>query len=228
MHFDDTAPDTSAALERLHAAGDPLLAQALTGLGWNPQEVIGVDTATIEDIARQMDRDHRLAQKLWAEGLRETRLLAIRLEEPKKTQADQLDRWVHQLTHEELTTYLVDHLLTKSPATRHLVPRWAASHHPLVRNAGFRLLNRLGLDDDELDPKARFPGYFTLSGLQSDGADAPTNAIVRTWRAIVRYMGRRNRRTGQQAVKRAQEAQLLWEQDKIQLNREYTDRTNKQ
>lgn len=216
MHSDDTAPGVNSVLERLLSAKDPLLAQALTRLGWPPSAVLGVDSATVEQLAREIGRNHALARALWSEGFRETRLLAIRLAQPAEADAAMLDDWVHQVQHNELAAYLTEHLLVKASAARSRAPSWSTAQQPLVRAIGYELLTRLNLDDEELSPDARFPGYFTLSGLSDQNVGAPANAWVRGWRSVIRYLGRRNRRAGQKAVRRAHEALLMWEQDKVE------------
>ncbi|NLT35097.1 MAG: DNA alkylation repair protein [Gaiellales bacterium] len=187
-------------IDTLRAHADPLLAGALERLGAPPGSALGVDLPFLEDLARDLRPNHTLAVALWERGLRETRLLAIALADPRALSEEQAQEWVDQADTTELADYLATRLLEKTPVGRRLAPSWSLSSQDMVRRVGFLLMTRLSIDDAG-HPDARFPGYFAPPGNEAPGRCSPL-------RAAMRFLGRRNRRTAWKAVELARHAQL--------------------
>lgn len=204
-------------LDTLRSQADPLLAGALVRLGARPDSVLGVDLAALEDLARGLRPDHDLAVQLWKAGFRETRLLAAAIADPQKLEAGQARTWVAETETIEVADYLVIKLLEKSPVGRELAPAWSLSAQEMERHVGFLLMARLSIDDAG-HPEARFPGYFApLADLSHEteaahgtggGPAADGGGFRRSFRALLRFLGRRNRRQAWKAVQHAREAEL--------------------
>src|SRR5512134_783073 len=57
-------------------------------------KVFGIRMGEIQKFAKGLGRDHDLAAALWNEGVYETRMLAIYVDEPARVTSAQMDRWV--------------------------------------------------------------------------------------------------------------------------------------
>ena len=111
--------------------------------GLNYRVNFGVELPRLKEIAARHEKDHALAQALWREEVRESKILAALLQPVDTFTPDLAELWVDTLpTTEiaELTSMLLFQHLTYAPS---LSFRWIADERPLARICGFRVIARL-------------------------------------------------------------------------------------
>src|SRR2546425_8974129 len=81
-------------LTRLRRLGNPKNVAGRARFGINPSRTLGISVLDLRRLARDLGADHTLAQKLWASGIHEARILASFIDDPRRVTAAQLDRWV--------------------------------------------------------------------------------------------------------------------------------------
>ncbi|MCK4331852.1 MAG: DNA alkylation repair protein, partial [Dehalococcoidia bacterium] len=62
--------------ERLESLSNPQAVEGMAKYGIRPAKTYGVSIPDLRDIAREIGKDHGLAQRLWEAGIRETQILA--------------------------------------------------------------------------------------------------------------------------------------------------------
>src|SRR4051794_63365 len=67
--------------------------EMLPRYGIDAPKSFGVPMAKIQQLAKQLGRDHALALALWNTGWYEARLLTAYVDEPTRVTATQMDRW---------------------------------------------------------------------------------------------------------------------------------------
>jgi len=55
---------------------------------------LGVSVPEMRKLAKEVGRDHRLAQSLWKTGIAEARIVAAFVADPAAVTSAQMDRWV--------------------------------------------------------------------------------------------------------------------------------------
>ena len=117
--------------------------------------VFGVSVANIRALAKQIGRDHELADQLWRTGWYEARLLAAFVDEPKLVTPAQMDRWAGEFENWADCDTICFHLFDKTPFAFAKVDQWAADEREFVRRAAFALLASVALHDKKA-PDAPF------------------------------------------------------------------------
>src|SRR5215218_7015514 len=81
------------ALAALEALGTEEGRLGMARYGIVATKVFGVSVANIRKLAKELGRDHVLADELWRTGWYEARLLAAFIDDPKLVAPAQMDRW---------------------------------------------------------------------------------------------------------------------------------------
>jgi len=81
-------------IEKLESLSDPEAVKGMARFGINPENTYGVSIPNLRKIAREVGKDHALAQQLWTSGIHEARILASMIDDPKITTEEQMESWV--------------------------------------------------------------------------------------------------------------------------------------
>ena len=81
-------------LQLLASRPDPDAVEGMARFGIVAKKVYGGwSTPALKKLAREIGRDHALAQELWASEIYEARVLATLIDEPEKVTARQMNQW---------------------------------------------------------------------------------------------------------------------------------------
>ena len=114
----------------------------------------GVSIVDLKNYAKQFDKNHLLALKLWNKKWRETIILATMLDEPKEVNEEQVDFWIKTAENIEVVEQLILNLITDTPFAFAKALEWCRGKKFQVKYAGLLLMGRLALtsknDIDEM------------------------------------------------------------------------------
>jgi 3-methyladenine DNA glycosylase AlkD len=118
-------------------------------------KAFGVPMSEIQAMARELGRDHDLAEALWSTGVYEARLLAAMVDDPKRVTSAQMDRWAREFESWADCDTVCFKLFDQSPHAFAKIRKWSRSRSELVKRAAFALaasvaLHRKDAPDDEL------------------------------------------------------------------------------
>jgi 3-methyladenine DNA glycosylase AlkD len=85
--------DVSAALGWLKRKARKSTLASMARYNIPSDTALGVSMKEIQTLAREIGRDHALAEKLWQSGIYEAQLLAAYVDDPAQVTAAQMDRW---------------------------------------------------------------------------------------------------------------------------------------
>ena len=140
-----TARDAVAWLER--KSSKRVRDEQRTRYGITAAKALGVPMSSIQQLAREIGRDHALAEALWKTGVYEARLLAAYVDEPERVTAAQMDRWARDFDNWCVCDTLCFALFDRSPYAWGQVGPWCRRDEEFVRRAGFALLACLAAHD---------------------------------------------------------------------------------
>ena len=95
----------------------------------------GVSLPTIRAIARSCPPDHAFARYLFLQDVRELRLAALTLAEPRRVVAAEFDAWGAGIVNSEVAEEAAFALLSRTECVRELYAAWMAATDPLLRYA---------------------------------------------------------------------------------------------
>ena len=107
----------------------------------------GVPMNRIQALARELGRDHALAQALWDSDRYEARLLAAYVDEPAKVTGAQMDRWCRDFDNWGVADTVCFALFDRTPHAWSRVHKWAALKDEFPKRAAFALLWGLTVHD---------------------------------------------------------------------------------
>ena len=136
------------ALAALEARGEPSIRDGMARYGISTKDrVIGVRVAAIQQVAKQLGRDHDLAAALWKTEVYEARMLTAFVDDPALVTPEQMDRWTREFDNWAICDTLCFKLFDQSPHAFAMVDRWADDADEFVKRTAFALLASLALHD---------------------------------------------------------------------------------
>ncbi len=114
---------------------------------WEP--MFGVSFAVLKTLAKRIRVDHELACALWATGNFDARNLAVKVVDPARMSAADLDRWAQEPTAAMCNSY-VAHVAAEGPHAHAKVAQWLAAADEAQRRMGWLLIAALAMRDETL------------------------------------------------------------------------------
>ncbi len=180
-----TLHETMDLLQRL---GDEASASGMARFGITGNEVLGIRMPVLRGLAREIGRNHTLAQQLWDTGVHEARLLAVLIGDPRELTESLMDLWVGDFDSWDICDQACINLFIKSSQAYEKAAEWTARAGEFEKRAGFAMMAALAVHDKRaLD--ARFIGFLPLICEHAvDGRNFVKKAV--SW--ALRQIGKRN------------------------------------
>ena len=190
-------------LAELRALSSQADKQGMARSGINVNKAYGVSIPPIRDLAKQIARDHTLAQQLWSTGVHEARLLACLIDEPEKVTDKQMERWARDFDSWDLCDQVCNNLFDQTPFAYRKVTQWSARPQEFVKRAAFSLMASLAVHDKKALDSA-FEPFFPLIARE---APDERNFVKKAVSWALRQIGKRNARLRKLALQTAKEIQ---------------------
>jgi 3-methyladenine DNA glycosylase AlkD len=192
-------------LERLKAKAQPDQLQGMARYGMAVDNRLGVKVPELRKLAKEIGRDHRLAQDLWATGIAEARILASMVDVPAVVSEEQMEAWAQDFDSWDVCDQVCMNLFDKSPLAWQKVRDWAEREEPYVKRAAFALLACLAWHDKQ----AADERFIALLPLIRAGATDQRNYVKKAASWALRNIGKRNLRLNTAALDVAQELERI-------------------
>ena len=173
--------------------------------GMSVEGRLGVSVPELRKLAKEVGRDHRLAQSLWKTGIAEARIVAAFVDDPAAVTSAQMDRWVKDFDSWDVCDQACLSLFDKSPLAWQKIPRWAGREQEFVKRAAFALIAGLAWHDKQAADQ-RFTDLFPIL---MKGADDDRNYVKKAVSWAIRNIGKRNPKLNRAAVKLAKDIQRM-------------------
>jgi len=198
MQYDDT-------LQRLKSLADPKAVEGMARYGIATEKAYGVSIPNLRKIAKDIGKDHSLAQRLWQAGIRETRILASMIDDPKMVTQEQMESWVKDFDSWEVCDQCCQNLFGRRKFAYQKAVEWSSNEAEFIKRAGFVLMARLAVSDKKADDK-EFVKFLPI--IKREAAD-DRNFVKKAVSWALRQIGKRNLALNGMAIKSAQEIQQM-------------------
>jgi 3-methyladenine DNA glycosylase AlkD len=162
-------------------------------------KAFGVSVGTIQQLAKQIGRDHDLAEALWQTGWYEARMLTSFIDEPERVTSSQMDRWARDFDNWAIVDTLCFNLFDRTPHAWRKVEQWSTKSGEFVKRAGFALLACLAIHDKQASNESLLRSLRLIE----QGAADDRNFVKKGVSWALRTVGRRNRTLNGAAVETA-------------------------
>ena len=190
-------------LEKLKPLSNPEAIEFMAKYGITPEKTYGVSIPNLRILARETGTDHDLAQQLWVSDIRETRILASMIDDPRIVTEEQMESWVKNFDYWEICDQCCQNLFGKTKFAYQKAIEWSSSDKEFIKRAGFVLMARLAVGDKKADDK-QFEIFLPIIKKEAtDGRDYVKKAV--NW--ALRQIGKRNLNLNGRAIEIAKEIQ---------------------
>jgi 3-methyladenine DNA glycosylase AlkD len=190
-------------MQRLKSLSDPEAVKGMARFGINPENTYGVSVPNLRKLAKEVGRDHALAQELWASGVHEARILASMVDEPKLVTEEQMEAWVRDFDSWDVCDQVCMNLFEKVPVAWCKVSEWSQREEEFVKRTAFALLACFAWHDKG----AADERFIELMPVIVSGASDERNFVRKAVNWALRNIGKRNPNLNKAAIATAREIQ---------------------
>ncbi|MCZ6726772.1 MAG: DNA alkylation repair protein [Acidobacteria bacterium] len=159
------------------------------------EPMYGASFADLRALKKKIKIDQPLAEKLWASGNHDSRVLATMIADPDAIRAIELEGWLGELDNYVIADAFSG-LVWRTPYARSKAEKWLKSRKEFIGQVGYNLLAHLAMNDEELSDR-----YFEdqLKRIEA-GIHGSANRIRHAMNQALIAIGVRNRVLERRAV----------------------------
>jgi len=192
-------------LRKLKSLCDPKAVEGMARFGINPENTYGVSVPNLRMMAKEIGRNHVLAQQLWSSGVHEARILASMIDVPEKVTERQMETWVKDFDSWDVCDQCCSNLFDKTEFAYRKAVEWSKRNGEFVKRAGFVLMAVLSVHDKKAND-AEFLKFLPI--IERESVD-DRNFVKKAVNWALRQIGKRNVNLNKEAIKAAREIQRL-------------------
>ena len=190
-------------IERIKSLSDPEAVKGMARFGINPENAYGVSIPDLRKMAKEIGKDHALAQQLWASGIHELRILASMIDEAKIVTGAQMESWVKDFDSWDVCDQCCSNLFDKTQIAYQKAGAWSKREQEFVKRSGFVLMATLAVHDKKAADK-EFLKFLSI--IRRESID-DRNFVKKAVNWALRQIGKRNLSLNKMAIKTAEEIQ---------------------
>ena len=192
-------------LKKLKALSNPEAVEGMARFGISSENTYGVSIPNLRKIAKEIGRDHYLAQQLWDSGIHEARILASMIDEANQVTKEQRDRGLRDFDSWDVCDQCCMNLFDKTPMAWEKAIEWTNREKEFEKRAGFALMACLAWHDKEsMDKK-----FLVLLPAIKREADDDRNYVKKAVNWALRNIGKRNLNLNKKAIETAKLIQKM-------------------
>lgn len=188
-------------IKKLESLSNPDAVAGMARFGINPKNIDGVSIPVLRKMAKEIGRNHPLAQRLWNSGVHEARILAGMIDFPEEVTEKQMERWVRDFDSWGVCDQVCSNLFDRAKFAHKKVLDWSKRREEFVKRAGFVLMATLAVHDKE----ARDRDFLKFLPIIKREARDERNFVKKAVNWALRQIGKRNLHLNQKAIKTAKE-----------------------
>lgn len=188
-------------IKELEELSNPDDVEGMARFGISHKKTYGVRIPELRRIAKQTGKNHELAEKLWNAGYGDTKILACIIEDPKKVQEDQIEKWAHDFDSWDVCDQCCMNLIRKTPFAYKKIFEWSTYEEEFIKRAAFTLIAVLAVHDKKAEDE-KFEQFFPIIIMESTDE---RNFVKKAVNWALRQIGKRNIDLNRKAIEIGEE-----------------------
>nr|WP_294795727.1 DNA alkylation repair protein [uncultured Mucilaginibacter sp.] len=180
--------EASIVIDMLLEVASPVYREGMLRFGIANNKALGVKLPELRKLAKEIKRDHQLAQQLWDTDIHEAQLLATMIDDPKQVTEAQIDKWVLDFETWDICDQACGNLFDSTPFAIKKALEFSAREEEFVKRAGFVLMAELAVHDKKADDIV-FIKFFPV--IEREAWDE-RNFVKKAVNWALRQIGKRN------------------------------------
>jgi len=190
-------------IKELKKHSNPKDREGMARFGINPEKALGIRIPVLRQLAKQLGKNHNLAQQLWDTDIHEARILATMIDDPKLVTEEQMNDWVKDFNSWDICDQCCSNLFDKTEFVHKKILEWVKDEREFVRRTGFVLIATSSVHNKDWEDKD-FERYFPLIEKYSDD---DRNFVKKAVNWALRQMGKRNKTLNEKCIVLAKKIQ---------------------
>lgn len=197
--------DYETIIEKLKKLSNPKSVKHMARFGINPNKNLGISIYELRELAKQIEKNHELALKLWKSGIHDARLLACFVDRPNWVTENQMDLWAHDFDSWDVCDQVCTSLFDRSVFAWKKVFEWAESDKEFIKRGAFSLIAGLAVHDKD----ARNEKFDRFGPLIKSHSLDDRNYVKKAVNWALRNIGKRNLNLNKKMIQLAKEISSL-------------------
>ena len=193
--------DCKEAVKRLKALSDTKVIESHKRFNDTGKNKLGVSTPFTRKLAKEIGKDHSLAQELWNTNIYEARVLATMIDHPDHVTEEQMEKWAKEFDGWGIVDHTCGNLFDKTRFAYRKAVEWTSREREYEKRAGFSLIAYLAVHDKTADDK-RFIKFLPM--IKREAHD-DRNFVKKAVNWALREIGKRNATLNKTAIETARE-----------------------
>jgi len=198
MHYDEI-------LKQLESLSNPEAVAGMARFGINQSNTYGVSIPDLRKIAKEVGKNHLLAQQLWSSGIHEARILASMIDSPENVTEGQMENWVSDFDSWDVCDQCCSNLFDKTEFAYQKAVEWSNRDDEFVKRAGFVLMAVLAVHDK----KAKDDEFLKFLPIIKRESTDDRNFVKKAVNWALRQIGKRNLNLNKKAIETSREIQKM-------------------
>ncbi|MCJ7821753.1 MAG: DNA alkylation repair protein [Armatimonadetes bacterium] len=194
-----------AIMSALKSHYKPENIEGMARFGIVTKKAYGVPAPALRKLAREIGKDHALAQRLWSSGIHDARVLAALIDEPAEVTEEQMESWVADFDNWGVCDACCGNLFDKTEFAYRKAVEWSRRDEEYVKRAGFALIACLAVHDKKAGDR---PFERFLPIIEREATD-DRNFVKKAVNWALRQIGKRSLRLNRKAIERAAQSRAL-------------------
>ncbi len=192
-------------LHQLESLSNPEAVAGMARFGISSSNTYGVSIPALRKMAREIGKDHTLAQQLWSSGIHEARILAGMIDVPELVTEEQMESWAMDVDSWDVCDQVCSNLFDKTGFAYQKAIEWSDREEEFVKRAGFVLMAALAVHDK----KANNETFLNFLPVIKREAVDDRNFVRKAINWALRQIGKRNLSLNTAAIGTAKEIQSI-------------------
>jgi len=188
-------------LRTLESQSSPAAVRGMARFGITAAKVFGWSTPALKKLAREIGKDHDLAQRLWSTRILEARILAGLIDEKQKVSERQMEDWAMDFDSWAVCDGTCLNLFRYTPFAYKKCREWSNRQEEFVKRAAFALMACLAVSDKAANDRV----FLRFLPLVKRQAGDERNYVRKAVNWALRQVGKRNQRLNRAAISAARD-----------------------
>jgi 3-methyladenine DNA glycosylase AlkD len=188
------------AVDELKRVAEKRNIEGMAQFGIRAKNVLGASKPKLDELARNIGRNHTLALQLWKTGIHDARILAGMIAEKDRVTAQLMDSWMRRFDSWDICDGTCCHLFVFARPAWTKAFAWSSRKKEFEKRAGFALAAYLAVHD-KAAPNGVFQKYFKVIERE---AEDERNFVRKAVNWALRNIGKRNVKLNREAIRLAE------------------------
>jgi 3-methyladenine DNA glycosylase AlkD len=186
-------------LRKLKSLSNNKNVEGMARFGINTKNTLGISIYVLRPMAKEIGKDHKLAQQLWNSGIHEARLLAVFIDEPQKVTNAQMEKWAADFDSWDVCDQACTDLFDKTVLGWKKAVEWSKRKEEFVKRGAFALMAGLAVHDKGASNK----DFEKLLPIIERESWDERNFVRKAVNWALRNIGKRNRVLNKKSIRAA-------------------------